>query len=160
MKTLKTYKATIYFLTCSILLFCVSQYLRIFLENTLTAYTPKSFIANIVYLNLVYNTGAAFGILNNQNTFLIYLTSVFLLIILIIFLSQEEKTFFSLTYYTLIFSGAIGNLFERITLGHVIDYIDFRFWPVFNLNDSLITVGGILLFWDIFFNERNKTNSR
>ena len=45
----------------------------------------------------------------------------------------------------LIFSGAIGNLIDRITFGCVIDFIDLRIWPVFNLADSFITIGAILI---------------
>ena len=44
-----------------------------------------------------------------------------------------------------ILAGALGNLYDRITLGFVVDFLDFRVWPVFNVADSFITVGGCLL---------------
>jgi signal peptidase II len=50
--------------------------------------------------------------------------------------------------YGLIIGGALSNLFDRVFLGYVVDYIDLRVWPVFNLSDSCITVGiGLLLFY-------------
>ena len=43
--------------------------------------------------------------------------------------------------YLMIFAGALGNIFDRIVLGHVIDFLDFRIWPVFNIADSAICIG-------------------
>ena len=51
----------------------------------------------------------------------------------------------------LILGGALGNLYDRIKLGFVVDFLDFRVWPVFNIADSFITVGGVLLAASVFF---------
>ena len=45
--------------------------------------------------------------------------------------------------------GAIGNLIDRIRLGYVIDFLDFRIWPVFNIADMAIVIGALLLIYDI-----------
>ena len=47
--------------------------------------------------------------------------------------------------FSLILGGAIGNLIDRITYGYVIDFIDFRIWPVFNIADSAITIGAVII---------------
>jgi signal peptidase II len=47
--------------------------------------------------------------------------------------------------FSLILGGAIGNLIDRITLGYVVDFIDFRIWPVFNVADSAITIGAAII---------------
>jgi signal peptidase II len=47
--------------------------------------------------------------------------------------------------FSMILGGAIGNLIDRICFGHVIDFIDLRFWPVFNIADSAITIGALLI---------------
>jgi signal peptidase II len=47
--------------------------------------------------------------------------------------------------FALILGGVLGNLFDRIRLGHVIDFLDFRVWPVFNIADSAITIGVLLI---------------
>lgn len=48
-----------------------------------------------------------------------------------------------------ILAGALGNLIDRLRLGYVIDFLDFRIWPIFNVADSAITIGAILLGWSI-----------
>jgi len=56
-----------------------------------------------------------------------------------------------------ILGGAIGNMIDRLRLGYVVDFIDFRVWPVFNLADSFITIGAVILFWKLFVhNKRNE----
>jgi signal peptidase II len=54
-----------------------------------------------------------------------------------------------LVYFSLILSGAIGNLIDRIRLGFVVDFLDLRIWPVFNVADIAITVGTVLLLLQI-----------
>ena len=57
---------------------------------------------------------------------------------------------------SLICAGGIGNLIDRLVYGYVIDFLDFRIWPVFNLADSAITVGAVLLCWSILFSKKQK----
>lgn len=49
----------------------------------------------------------------------------------------------------LIFGGAVGNLIDRVRVGGVIDFLDFRIWPVFNVADSCITIGAVLIAWNL-----------
>ena len=58
-----------------------------------------------------------------------------------------------------ILGGAISNLIDRIRFGYVIDFLDFRVWPVFNFADSFITVGAIILFFNIFISKNTIKNS-
>jgi len=51
----------------------------------------------------------------------------------------------------LIAVGALGNLWDRVAYGYVVDFLDFRVWPIFNLADSYISVGGVLLGWAFYF---------
>ena len=60
----------------------------------------------------------------------------------------------------LILSGAIGNLIDRIRLGAVIDFLDFRIWPVFNIADSAITIGAILLAYSMLFKKDKEVAGR
>jgi signal peptidase II len=57
-------------------------------------------------------------------------------------------------------AGALGNLIDRLFLGYVVDFFDFRIWPVFNVADSAITIGAILLGWSILKSSKNNPASQ
>ncbi|RKY36695.1 MAG: signal peptidase II [Candidatus Omnitrophota bacterium] len=133
-----------------ILFVFIDQISKLFALKFLSQTQSIPVISNVLHITLVYNTGSAFGFFQNQNWILIYI-SIFA-IILILFLSisgQKFKNNFYLKIWQsallLILCGATGNLIDRIRLGYVVDFIDFRVWPVFNFADSMITCGVILL---------------
>ncbi len=107
-------------------------------------------IENVLGLNLVCNTGAAFGIFQHQ-THILTGISILVLILILIFRRQIANSgrIFQ-TGFGLIAGGAFGNLIDRLRFGYVVDFVDFRIWPVFNVADSAITIGVILLLWKIF----------
>lgn len=95
------------------------------------------------------NSGIAFGLLQNQRTVntLISATVVF---ICFYFLMKEKRRFISFALL-LVIGGGASNLFDRVTFGCVRDFIDFKIWPSFNLADSLISVGVIIIAVEIAF---------
>ncbi|MFA6282355.1 MAG: signal peptidase II [Candidatus Omnitrophota bacterium] len=125
--------------------FFVKQY---FLKNPHLQSIPV--IKNILYISVVFNSGAAFGILKGKTTFLVYVGLIFLLLFLMNFIKEEKKNRVFLIACGLIAGGALSNLYDRIFIGYVVDYIDLRVWPVFNISDSAITVGAFLLFLNEF----------
>jgi len=105
---------------------------------------------NIFYfLDFIYipNYGVAFNILNNESLNLAFVFSllVFLIclyLVWLIFISQERPNKTQLISLSLILAGGFGNLFDRVFLGHVVDFIAITFNPyVFNLADVFITIG-------------------
>jgi signal peptidase II len=102
-------------------------------------------IKNFFHISLVHNTGAAFGLLRNQN-YLFMAVSLLAIILIAIHLKTGRglNKIFALSL-VLILAGTIGNLIDRLFFGYVIDFLDFRVWPVFNFADSSITIGAILL---------------
>ncbi|MCX5711756.1 MAG: signal peptidase II [Candidatus Omnitrophica bacterium] len=111
-------------------------------------------LRGIFHISLVHNRGAAFGLLNNQVPVFIAAT---LLAVVLIALSLKKSKADKLSLYNialyLILGGALGNLIDRLFLGYVIDFLDFRVWPVFNIADSAITIGAVLLGWCILRNK-------
>ena len=102
-------------------------------------------LAPYLQLNYVQNTGAAFGMMQGGNLILILVT-----LLILGFLLKNWKEFCGYGWpakwgLVFILGGALGNLYDRITLGFVVDFIDLRVWPVFNAADSFITIGGGLL---------------
>jgi len=106
-------------------------------------------IKNIFHLTLVHNRGAAFGIFQNQ-AFLFILTACLAIAVILTNLKKirlEKRVSLRKVSLGLIMAGAVGNLIDRLRFGYVIDFLDFRVWPVFNIADSAITVGAVLLCW-------------
>ena len=98
-------------------------------------------LPNVFHLTLVHNTGVAFGLLQGYGLLITLGTCA-------VIVGLWWSRFFTLST-GLILGGAIGNLIDRLRIGAVIDFLDFRIWPVFNLADSCITIGALLMAWQI-----------
>lgn len=108
-------------------------------------------IENIFHLTLVHNTGAAFGIMKSHPyLFIIAAFLATVIITLLLIKKGKEMTFAEKISLCFIMGGTLGNLTDRLRFGYVIDFIDLRIWPVFNIADSFITIGACLLAWSIF----------
>jgi len=103
-------------------------------------------ITSFFHLTHVRNTGSAFGLFQDSNLFLLIFSFVILA-----FLAFSTRSLVAQTgrwgewALPLVVGGAIGNIIDRIQYGYVVDFLDFRVWPVFNVADSAITVGTVLL---------------
>ena len=111
---------------------------------------PVPLIKNFFNLTLVHNRGAAFGMFQNQ-LFMFVLISIFAIALIICCLRDKKNSLIFKVSLSLILGGAIGNLIDRARFGFVIDFLDLRVWPVFNLADSVITIAAILLIWELLF---------
>ncbi len=117
---------------------------------------PRMFIPVLPFFRLTYveNTGAAFGIGHRQNAFFIGLT-VILLGGLAFLRRRWPRGGWLEAGFLLVVGGAVGNLYDRCAYGYVVDFLDFRIWPVFNVADSCITVGACCLAWGLSRLEKN-----
>ena len=112
-------------------------------------------LLNILNLTYAQNKGAAFGILQGKLFFFITV-SIFVIGLIIIFYEALVKSKISLVSISLILGGTIGNILDRIFYGFVIDFIDFKIWPIFNIADSALTIG-IIIFSIYLILDRNNT---
>lgn len=138
--------------------------LVVFVSDQLTKYAATEYLmrhgevklGSFLNFTLVHNTGAAFGFLSNasgwQNILFIVIASVACLVILWMIRRLEAKDFLLAVGLMLILGGAAGNLLDRLIHGYVIDFIDVYYrawhWPVFNIADSAISVGAVILVVD------------
>lgn len=106
-------------------------------------------IKNIFHLTLVANSGSAFGLFRDSTVIFIAVTIIAVIFILRYLIISRRENFIVRFCLYLILGGALGNLIDRLRFGCVVDFLDFRIWPVFNLADSCITVGAIIIGWRI-----------
>jgi len=121
---------------------------KLFFTHLLSLGESLPLIPNIVHFTLVHNTGIAFGLFKNQGVlFIVIPIIVIVLIAYNLYLCRDdlEISRLNILAFAMILAGAMGNLADRVVYGHVIDFIDFRFWPVFNIADSAITIGTAIL---------------
>ncbi len=141
--------------------FILDQLAKLYVSHALHLGQSMPVIKNIFHISLVRNTGVAFGLLKNHNTLLIIFSSVVILYIGRFCLSDRAQGLASAPVSLgLILGGAVGNLLDRIRLGYIIDFLDFRIWPVFNIADSAITIGIILLGIEIIFKKIPMANDK
>lgn len=150
----------------------LDQLSKLLAEAYLPLYQPHSLLP-LLNLKLVYNPGAAFSFLSQaggwQRWFFLAL-SLGISIVLAVWLTRlEASEKWTRLALSLILAGAAGNLIDRALYGHVIDFIDFFYpsadgclllfvsigenchWPTFNIADSVISVGAVLLLLSQFF---------
>ncbi len=100
-------------------------------------------IPGVFHLTRVENTGAAFGFLSGSVGLLVLFSLVCVAFLFKFVLSRGTPPYLA-AVFSLVLGGALGNLYDRLRFGHVVDYLDFRVWPVFNLADVAITAGAAL----------------
>jgi signal peptidase II len=138
-------------------LIVLDQVLKLFFERTKLLIDLK-----IVAFHFVTNTGASWGILQGKNSLLIWVSLIVLgAIMLNVDYIRKRKE--QVLPAVLIVAGLLGNLIDRIFRGFVVDFIDFKFWPVFNLADSCLVIGVIWLIIIILrndFTENKKSDNK
>ena len=120
-------------------------------------------VAPFFNFTLAYNTGAAFSFLANAGGWQRYfftVVAVIAVLVMLVWLLRLKGERMVACALALVIGGALGNLYDRIVLGHVVDFLDF-YWganhfPAFNLADSAITLGAILLIVDMLISGSKK----
>jgi len=108
-------------------------------------------IKNFFHLTYVENKGAAFGMLQNKTLFFIVITVIVGAVLIYSMIKLPGNSVYNYTL-AMILGGAIGNLIDRVRLGYVVDFINFKFFPaVFNVADSFIVIGAIILGYLMIF---------
>ena len=145
-----------YFLITSLVLLS-DQFTKVLIIKNIL---DDQFIRVNSYFDLVHfkNQGAAFGFLSDaggwQRYFLSIVASI-VSIVLIFMIKKYKDEFYTALGLSLILGGALGNLYDRLFLGYVTDFLYFHFqdyyWPAFNISDTAIIIGvGILIYTDLF----------
>lgn len=120
-------------------------------------------IPGLLNLVHVHNKGAAFGLLSGWSAgfawlFFVVITALVLVVLGYLLWRLPDDQWPATLGYSLILTGALGNLIDRIRLGEVVDFIDVYYghyhWPAFNVADSLVCVGAAVMIWVIIREEK------
>jgi len=123
---------------------------------------PVSVVDGVFNITYVQNTGVAFGILSAFGSpvkvlFLCLVAGIASVIVIAFSLRNPPQNRTLQGALALILAGALGNLYDRISYGYVIDFLELHargyYWPSFNVADSAISVGVVLLAWEMFRHE-------
>lgn len=140
-------KALIISITAAIIII-LDQLLKFIIVKRLEPGRQISLINNFLYLSNIRNFGAAFSLFQGERLPLILFSIAVIIIIIKLYKKIPNKIYVQIST-ALLLGGIIGNLIDRVKLGYVIDFIDFTFWPAFNVADSAITLGvlGLIIYF-------------
>ncbi len=145
-------------------LFALDQFTKWLVVKNFDFATARPVIAGFFDLVYVTNTGAAFGSLKNANLFFLVLSLVTLCVLLVLSWRGRFRIISTQIAVALLISGILGNVTDRITRGHVIDFLDFHIgdhhWPAFNVADSCICVAVAILLIQSFREEKMVAKSQ
>lgn len=102
-------------------------------------------INNVFHITYILNPGAAFGMLANKTAFFIIVTLFLLLGVAMFYKQLKQQGTVAVLALGMVVGGALGNMIDRFRYGQVVDFLDFRVWPIFNLADVAIVMGMALL---------------
>ena len=151
-------------LVLSLLVLVIDQVSKAHFEGSLEMFQQIVVIPDYFSWTLAYNTGAAFSFLadgGGWQRWLFALIAVVVSAVLVVWLKRlgRDDTWLAIAL-ALVLGGALGNLYDRIVLGHVVDFILVHwqnrwYFPAFNLADSAITVGAVMLALDMFKSKKS-----
>lgn len=133
------------------------------LVNSQLVYDQKEVITSFFNITLRYNYGVAFSLFDDmeggQRWPLAVLAFVVSIALIVWIYRAGKVATFEIAGLALVLGGAIGNLYDRVVLGYVVDFIEVHamgyYWPAFNIADSAICLGAGLLLFDAFFGKKN-----
>ena len=135
------------YLIALILLF-VDQFSKYIIRQDMSLAESIPVIKSVFHITYVENKGIAFGLFPQGHALFIVISIIIVLAIVFFERKKIVKSSKERLCLGLILGGALGNLIDRLRFGFVIDFLDFRIWPVFNLADAGVCIGGMLM---VFF---------
>ena len=132
----------------SLIVIIIDRILKVLVTNNFVLNVRNKIIDGFFYITNCHNEGAAFSLFSGNVLFLIFITLIVLFLIYRT-INKENVNKIGILAYGLLLGGILGNLYDRIFYGYVIDYLDFVIFKfnfaIFNLADAAIVIGAILL---------------
>ena len=132
----------------------LDQYTKHVVVTTFAPGESREVVPHLLYWTYVQNHRGAFGLFGSQTWLLVAMALAVLALFFFAFRDAAAKSPLVRVAFGAIVGGAIGNIVDRFHYGSVVDFIDLRWWPVFNVADSCITIGVALLIISSMIRER------
>lgn len=137
-----------------LLILLIDQLVKYYVELTMLPGESIPIAAPFFHITFVLNPGAAFGIFRDQQ-WLFLATAIVFSVAFLVFYERLRRSGSLIHYGSVVLAaGAVSNLIDRIRLGHVVDFFDFRVWPVFNIADIAIVLGTATVLWALFVQKK------
>jgi signal peptidase II len=140
----------------AVLVVVMDQVSKMLVMNSMHLNQSIPVIPNVLHITYIHNFGGAFGILAHRTGIFVFV-AVVVVILLSVFSRQipQEEGLLRMAL-ALQLGGAVGNLIDRLRFGFVVDFLDIRVWPIFNVADMAIVAGIGLLLLDLVLSGREK----
>lgn len=135
----------VYFLISAVCVLILDQVTKYIIIEKLPISSEIEVIRGFFYITHLKNTGAAFGLFQDSTRTLTIISFVAIALIIILKIILKLNYAFYNVSLGFILGGALGNLIDRYFVGEVTDFLNFTFWPVFNIADSFIIIGFCLI---------------
>lgn len=152
-------------ITAAIIVVC-DQLTKLYVDAVMLPHQSIPVIENYFAITYVRNPGGAFGFLGQVDRrivrpLLLGLSSIAVVALILFYRTSPSDRLLPRLAFSLILGGAVGNLIDRIRFDEVIDFLDVHWyyyhWPAFNIADAAITIGVILLCWELLFGKPSKS---
>jgi signal peptidase II len=149
------------------LLLVVDQLSKLYIDRNFLLGESVTVLENFFHITYIRNKGAAFGILSGSPWRVPFFVTIGVIacaaLLWYLYSTRPDQKLLQIAL-VMVFSGAIGNIIDRVRLSEVIDFIDVHWyqyhWPAFNIADSAITVGVGLMILDLWLEERRQTKAK
>lgn len=144
----------------TIILVIIDQVSKYYIQSTMMLGESIPVWEDIFHITYILNPGAAFGMMANQTAFFIVLALAIVGAVIYFYPTIRRESRVMKLGIGLLLGGAIGNLIDRVQIGMVVDFFDFRIWPIFNIADIGIVCGaGIILGVSFLTRDKSEVNA-
>lgn len=147
------------FIGFAIFIILFDQASKFYIQHNMDIGESIPIIKEIFHITYIENPHTAFGLFEYQTMFFVIAALISVILVILIYKKIIfKKDSFMYIPLTLILGGAVGNLIDRVRIGRVIDFLDFRIWPIFNFADTAIICGMLILLVHFLFYTKKKEN--
>jgi signal peptidase II len=150
----------LWFFVAVALIIALDQASKWWIQCNLAPGQSVSVVSGVLYFTLSFNSGIAFGLFPQFGQAFLWLSLILVTVVLVYYLRTRDECGWTTAIASLLVGGALGNLWDRLRLGHVVDFIDFRVFPVFNIADVAITCATALWVVHIWMATRNREQGK